>query len=103
MARLALPTTESTGDPFYPIAEFIVVVRGSISGDLHVQVADRDDDLTDNSNWDNAHDASFSDTVKQKIFAGSSGYAYRINAANSGPKVTWDYVLSPEINYNVLG
>lgn len=102
MARLALPTTESTGDPFYPICQFLVAVNGSISGDLFVEIADKSDDLTQDSSWDNAHEDSFSNTVKQKVFVGSPGYAYRIKAANSGPKVTWDYIFEPIINYNVL-
>ena len=102
MARLALPTTVSTGDPFYPNAEFTVAVNGSISGNIFVEVADRSDDLTSAASWDNAHEISFSDTVRQKVFAGSPGYAYRINAANSGSKVTWDYVYKAYFNYNVL-
>lgn len=103
MARSALATTETVGDPFYPIVDFLVVVNGSISGDLFVEVADRDDDLTVSASWDRAHENSFSDTMKQKIFAGSPGYAYRINAANSGPKVTWDYTYKAYIDYNVVG
>jgi len=102
MARLALPTSDATGDPFYPMVSFVVVAHGSFSGDLFVQVADRNDDLTLSASWDNAHAETLSTSTRQKIFAGSPGYAYRIKAASSGAKVTWDYIYESIVNYNFL-
>jgi len=102
MARTVLSATETTSDAFYPQAQFIVVVSGNISGDIFVQIADTDVDLTVDSNWQNAHEESFDGATRQKVFVGSSGYAYRINADNAGPTVTWDYTYIGTANFNIL-
>ena len=102
MARLALDSDSTVGEPFYPEARFIVAVKGTISGNLFVQIADRNDDLDESASWENAQEESFDADIKQKIFAGSPGYAYRINAANAGPTVTWDYVYTSTVARTLL-
>ena len=105
MARVALELTTAdgaSGDAFYPEARFMVAVNGTISGNLFVEIADRNDDMTADASWDNAHEESFDAMVKQKIFAGSPGYAYRVTAAAGPIKVTWDYVYTSTVPRGIL-
>ena len=108
MARVALDTLAdndaAVSDPFYPEGRFMVVVNGTITGDIFVEIADRSDDLSVASSWNNAQEDTFDATIRQKVFVGSPGYAYRINSAanNMGVKVSWDYVYTSTVARTLL-
>ena len=104
MAHSLLESDAATGvsQSFEPQCDFQVAVIGSFSGNIFVQIADVDSDLTNDNNWVNAHTASFTDTDRVKVFLASRGLAYRVNAANVGPRVIWSHITEASL-YNVEG
>jgi len=91
MANIALTNEQTTGNPFTPNGPFRVSVYGTITGNLFVQHAENDADLTDDSNWNNAHDETFEDGIRTRTFDYYDGLTFRVNAATMGPTARWSH------------
>lgn len=102
MAHQILTATATESDIFHPTADFVVTVHGSISGNVFLQVADKDaEGIVDSNTWINAGE-SFTDGERVRAYRASRGYAYRLNLANAGPIARWAHLTDAALG-NVSG
>ena len=102
MAHQILTNSQQNGDVFHPESDFAVRVVGNISGNVYVQIANKDSDGSVSNDWVNAHSDSFDANNRVKVFEASRGYAYRVQVANAGPTADWAH-LTDAAKGNVSG